>query len=116
LSDLAKGSGREQRISADPFELWRSMWSIANSTGVEQLADAVPGAAATARPRCADAFEFSTLLTVGRVRIGLATMALLEQRKPSRAKVRDRRALCGRREAVGLGKDAAGQSSSADGV
>ena len=72
---------------ADPFELWRLMWSIAISSGLEQLAEAVPGAATAARPPVADAIELSAFPTLGRVRIELPTMALLEQREPSRAKL-----------------------------
>ena len=73
---------------ADPFELWRLMWSFAISGGLEQLAQAVPGAGAAARPRVAYAIELSTFPTLGRVRMELATMVLLEQREPSRAKAR----------------------------
>ena len=72
---------------ADPFELWRLMWSTAVSSGLEQLAGAVPGAAAAARRRAADAIDLSTFPTLGRVRIELATMLLLEEREASRAKV-----------------------------
>ena len=72
---------------ADPFELWRLMWSTAVSRGLEQLAEAVPGAAAAARRPIADAIDLSAFPTLGRVRIELATMALLEEREPSRAKV-----------------------------
>ena len=72
---------------ADPFELWRLMWSIAISSGLEQLAEAVPGAIGAARPRVAYAIELSTFPTLGRVRMELATMVLLEQPEPSRAKV-----------------------------
>lgn len=72
---------------ADPFELWRLMWSIAISSGQGRLADAVPGSATDARRRVAEAFDLSTFPTLGRVRLELATMALLEQREPSRAKV-----------------------------
>ena len=72
---------------ADPFELWRLMWSFAISGGLEQLAQAVPGATAAARPRVAYAIELSTFPTLGRVRMELATMVLLEQPEPSRAKV-----------------------------
>jgi poly(3-hydroxyalkanoate) synthetase len=71
----------------EPFELWRSMWSFAISSGLERLADAVPGATAAARPRVADAIELSAFPTLGRVRIELATMVLLEEREPSRSKV-----------------------------
>ena len=72
---------------ADPFELWRLMWSFAISGGLEQLAQAVPGATVAARPRVAYAIELSTFPTLGHVRMELATMVLLEQPEPSRAKV-----------------------------
>ncbi len=74
-------------IMADPFELWRLMCSFAISDGLEQLARAVPGATVAARPRLAYAIELSTFPTLGRVRIELATMVLLEQPEPSRTKV-----------------------------
>jgi len=67
----------------DPFELWRLMWSTAVSSGLEELA----GAATAGRRRIADSIDLSAFLMVGRVRIELATMLLLEQREPSRAKV-----------------------------
>ena len=72
---------------ADPFELWRLMWSTAVSSGLEQLAEAVPGGATAARQRAADLIDLSAFPTLGRVRIELATMLLLEQREASRAKV-----------------------------
>ena len=72
---------------ADPFEMWRLISSFAISSGLEQLAQAVPGAIGAARPRVADAINLSTLPTLGRVRIELATMVLLEQPEPSRSKV-----------------------------
>ena len=56
---------------ADPFELWRLMWSFAISGGLEQLAHVVPGAAVAARPRVAYAIELSTFPTLGRVRSSL---------------------------------------------
>jgi poly(3-hydroxyalkanoate) synthetase len=76
---------RGQVIMADPFELWR-FWSFAISGGLEQLAQAVSGATAASRPRVAYPIELSTFPTLGRVRIELATMVLLEQPEPSRAK------------------------------
>ena len=72
---------------ADPFELWRLMWSFAISGGLEQLARAVPGAIVAARPRVEHAIELSTFPTLGRGRLELATMVLLEQPEPSRAKL-----------------------------
>jgi len=72
---------------ADPFELWRLMWSFAISAGLEQLAQDVRGGTVTARRRVAYAIELSTFPTLGRVRLELATMVLLEQPEPSRAKV-----------------------------
>ena len=67
--------------------LWRLISSFAISSGLEQLAQAVPGAIGATRPRVADAINLSTLPTLGRVRIELATMVLLEQPEPSRSKV-----------------------------
>ncbi len=72
---------------ADPFELWRLMWSFAISGGLERLARAVSGATVAARPRVASAIELSTFPTLGRVRMELATIVPLEQAEPSRAKV-----------------------------
>ena len=71
----------------DPFELWRLMWSTAVSSGLEQLAEAVPGGVTAARWRVAYPIELSSFPTLGCIRIELATMLLLEQREPSRAKV-----------------------------
>jgi len=68
---------------ADPFELWRLMWSFAISGGLEQLAKA----ATAGRRRIADSIDLSAFPTLGSVRIELATMLLLEQPEPSRAKV-----------------------------
>ena len=66
---------------ADLFELWRSMWSTAISRGLDQFVDAVPGAAVAKRPLQATAIDWSAFPTLGRVRIELATMLLLEQRE-----------------------------------
>jgi hypothetical protein len=69
---------------ADLFALWRSMWSTAISRGLDQLVDAVPGAAAANRPLQGTAIDLSAFPTLGRVRIELATMLLLEQRERTR--------------------------------
>ena len=69
---------------ADLFELWRSMWSTAISRGLEQLVDAVPGTAVANRPLQPNAIDLSPFPTLGRVRIELATMLLLEQRERTR--------------------------------
>jgi len=71
---------------ADPFELWRLMWSTAISHGLEQFAEASSGTAALARRCQADAIDLSAFPVFGRVRIELATMLLLEQRERTRAK------------------------------
>jgi poly(3-hydroxyalkanoate) synthetase len=70
---------------ADPFELWRLMWSTAISHGLEQFAEAIPGSATLARRRQSDAIDLSAFPVFGRVRIELATMLLLEQRERARA-------------------------------
>ena len=70
---------------ADPFELWRLMWSTAISHGLEQFAEAIPGSATPARRRQSDAIDLSAFPEFGRVRIELATMLLLEQRERARA-------------------------------
>jgi len=72
---------------ADPFELWRLMWSTALSRGPEQFAEATLGTSALTRPRQVEAIDLSAFATLGRVRIELATMLLLEQRERPRAKV-----------------------------
>jgi poly(3-hydroxyalkanoate) synthetase len=64
---------------ADPFELWRLIWSTAISRGVESLAEAVPSAAAIERGHHVDAVDLSSLTTFGRIRIALPTMLLLER-------------------------------------
>jgi poly(3-hydroxyalkanoate) synthetase len=71
---------------ADPFELWRLMWSTAFSRGLEQLAEVIPGTTALARRRGADSVDLSPFPVFGRVRIELATMLLLEQRARAPAK------------------------------
>jgi poly(3-hydroxyalkanoate) synthetase len=70
---------------ADLFELWRSMWSTAISRGLEQFVDSIPGTAAADRLLHASAIDLSAFPTLGRVRIELATMFLLEQTKRPRS-------------------------------
>jgi poly(3-hydroxyalkanoate) synthetase len=70
----------------DPFELWRLIWSTAISRGVESLAEAVPSAAAIERGRHAGAVDLSSLTTLGRIRIELPTMLLLERNADASAK------------------------------
>ena len=65
---------------ADPFELWRLAWSAAMSRGLEQFVESIPGTPALARPSRTDAVDLSIFPVLGRVRIELATMLLLEQR------------------------------------
>ena len=71
---------------ADPFDLWRILWSTAAAQGFERFADAVPGARLRPRPGRADAVDFSAFPLLGRVRIELATMWLLEPREPADSK------------------------------
>ncbi len=67
---------------ADPFELWRLVWSTAAAHGLERFADAFPVSSALAeRPR--SAIDLTPFPLFGRVRIELATMLLLEQREPA---------------------------------
>lgn len=74
-----------QMIMDNPLELWRLMWSAAISRGLEQFADAIPGTAALVPRLQADAIDLSTFPLLGRVRIELATMWLLEQREQARS-------------------------------
>jgi len=64
---------------ADPFELWRLLWSSAISRGLDSLSEAVPSEAALDRGRRAGAIDLSSLTTLHRVRIELATMLLIER-------------------------------------
>jgi poly(3-hydroxyalkanoate) synthetase len=66
---------------ADPFELWRLMWSSAISRRLESLADTVPSDAAVDRGRHA-----ASLATLKRVRIDLPTMLLMERNVQARTK------------------------------
>ncbi len=72
---------------ADPFELWRLMWSTAISRGLENLGEAAPNAAALEREHQASAVDLSSLATLGQIRIELPTMVLLERKEPVAAKV-----------------------------
>jgi hypothetical protein len=67
----------------DPFELWLLAWESAVSHGMERMLDAIPGAAATSRPEPVD---LSTFPVLGRVRIELPAMLLLEQRMPAQTR------------------------------
>ena len=71
---------------ADPFELWRLMWSSAISRGLESLADTVPGAAALDRGGHAGSIDLASLATLKRIRLELATMLLMERDVQVRAK------------------------------
>jgi poly(3-hydroxyalkanoate) synthetase len=64
---------------ADPFELWRLIWSTAISRGLESLSEAVPGDAALDRGRRAGSIDATLLPTLQRIRIKLPTMLLLER-------------------------------------
>ena len=72
---------------ADPFELWRLMWSSAISRGLESLSEPVPSNAAFDRARRAGSIDLSSLTTLERVRIELPTMLVLERNAqvPARA-------------------------------
>ena len=70
---------------ADPFELWRLVWSTAISRGLESLSEAVPSDAALDRGRDAGSIDLSYLTTLGRIRIELPTMFLLERNAPAPA-------------------------------
>ncbi len=70
---------------ADPFELWRQLWSSTISRGLESLSEAVPGDAALYRGRDASSIDLSYLTTLGRIRIELPTMFLLERNAPAPA-------------------------------
>jgi poly(3-hydroxyalkanoate) synthetase len=71
---------------ADPFELWRLMWSTAISRGLESLAEAAPNAAALEGGHRAGTIDLSCLTTLGRIRVELPTMLLLERNEPVAAK------------------------------
>ena len=73
-------------IMADPFELWRLMWSTAISRGLESLSEAVPGDAPLDRGRHANAMDLLSLPILRRVRIELPTMLLLERSAEAFAK------------------------------
>jgi poly(3-hydroxyalkanoate) synthetase len=70
---------------ADPFELWRMVWSSAVAQGVERFVDSFVPSTALAHPRPAE-LDLSAFATVGRVRIELSTMLLLEQPEPAPSK------------------------------
>jgi poly(3-hydroxyalkanoate) synthetase len=71
----------------DPFELWRLMWSTAISRGLEGLAEAFPRTDPLDQNcREGDAFDLSSFATLGRVRIALPTMLLLEPNAQTAAK------------------------------
>ncbi len=69
---------------ADPFELWRLMWSSAILRGLESLADTVPSDAAVDRGGHAGSIDLSSLATLKRVRIDLPTMQLVERNVQAR--------------------------------
>ena len=71
---------------ADPFELWRLMWLTAISRGLESLAEAAPNAAALEGGHQGDTIDLSCLTTLGRIRVELPTMLLLERSEPVAAK------------------------------
>ena len=87
--DTHEARGVERKMP-DPFELWLLAWQSAVSHGMEQLIEAIPGAAALPDWRGrAEVVDLSALPVLGRVRTDLPTMLLLEQR--SRRSRRKRR-------------------------
>lgn len=68
---------------ADPLDLWRLMWSTAVSGALDHIAGSLPRPEAVAPPESAEPFDLSGFPIVGRVRLELATMRLLEQREPA---------------------------------
>jgi poly(3-hydroxybutyrate) depolymerase len=80
-----KRTKRARKAMADPFELWRMVWSSAVAQGVERFVDSFVPSTALAHPRPAE-LDRSAFATVGRVRIELSTMLLLEQLEPAPSK------------------------------
>jgi poly(3-hydroxyalkanoate) synthetase len=74
-SSMSEGSN----AMADPFELWRLMWSSAISRGLESLPDTVPSDAGLDRGHHAGSIDLSSLATLKRIRIELPTMLLMER-------------------------------------
>ena len=64
---------------ADPFELWRILWSSAISRGLESLSEAIPREVALDQDRRAGAIDLSSLTALGRIRVELSTMVLVER-------------------------------------
>jgi len=75
------GNGRT--AMADPLDLWRLTWSTAVAGALDQLAGSLPRPDAVTPPEPAEAFDLSGFPVMGRVRLELATMRLLEQREPA---------------------------------
>jgi len=76
------GRGEMAARMADPFNLWRLAWSTAVAGAFDQLAGSLPRPDAVAPPGTAEAFDLTGFPVIGRVRLELATMRLLEQREP----------------------------------
>ena len=70
-------------MRADPFEFWRIAWAATLSGGAERFAEALWGAPAPHGPPRVAAVDPSALPTLGRVRVELSTMWLLEEREPA---------------------------------
>ena len=68
--DTHEARGVERKMP-DPFELWLSAWQSAVSHGMEQLIEAIPGAAALPDWRRPEAIDLSALPVLGRVRTDL---------------------------------------------
>ena len=68
---------------ADPFSLWRLTWSTAVAGALDCFAVSLPRSDAALPPQPAERFDLSGFPVIGRVRLNLATMRLLEQREAS---------------------------------
>ena len=86
IDTMPSRSAKGSNAMADPFELWRLMWSSAISRGLESLADTVPSAAALDRGRHAGSIDLSCLATLKRIRLELPTMLFMERGVQVRAK------------------------------
>ncbi|HVP99768.1 MAG TPA: alpha/beta fold hydrolase [Roseiarcus sp.] len=68
---------------ADPMDLWRLTWSTAITGALDRIADSLPRPDAVIAPVPAETVDLSGFPVMGRVRLELATMRLLEQREPA---------------------------------
>jgi len=70
---------------SDPFEVWRLAWSTAFSRHLELLGEVFAPHAAASPVQGPPAIDLSSFPTFRRVRLDLATMFLLESRRPAPA-------------------------------